>query len=213
MKKLITTSSLILVLGLSVLVQTGCTPIGAAVGVGAGVGTAAAREGGVGEAWSDTRIQAYINDAWFRYNTDMFAKLDMTVREGRVLITGNVPTQQMRLDAVRLAWQAPSVRQVINEIRVENSEGISGYTRDTWISTQLRTKLIFDREIQSINYSFDCVGGIVYLMGIARDQEELNRAINQARSIAYVKEVVSYVRLRTEPRPDEGLKSQAPTAN
>jgi osmotically-inducible protein OsmY len=207
MKKL-----LIAIMGLSLIATQGCTPIGAAVGAGATVGTAAAREGGVGQAWTDTRIQAYINDAWFRHNTDMFRKLDLTVREGRVMITGVVPDQQMRLDAVRLAWQAPYVRQVINEIRVENSEGISGYARDSWIQTQLRTKLVFDREIQSINYSFDCVSGVVYLMGVARDQEELERVIAHARGISYVKEVVSYVRLRTDTRPDESLASSAPAA-
>ncbi len=188
---------------------TGCTPLGIAVGAGATVGTAASREGGIGQTWTDTRIQAYINDAWFRHDTDMFRKLDLTVREGRVLITGQVQKPENRVDAVRLAWQAPGVRQVINEIRVENSDGISGYARDSWISTQLRTKMIFDREIQSINYSFDCVGATVYLMGVARDQEELDRVISHARGIAYVKEVVSYVRLRTETRPDESLNSQS----
>jgi osmotically-inducible protein OsmY len=203
---------MIAVLGLSLISTQACTPIGAAVGAGATVGTAASREGGVGQAWTDARIKVYINDAWFRHNTDMFRKLDLTVREGRVMITGLVPDQQMRLDAVRLAWQAPYVRQVINEIRVENSEGISGYAKDSWISTQLRTKLVFDRDIQSINYSFDCVAGVVYLMGVARDQEELNRVIGHARGISYVKEVVSYVRLRTDIRPDEGLENASPAA-
>lgn len=207
MKKII-----VAVLGFSLLATSGCTPIGAAVGAGATLGTAAAREGGIGQAWTDTRIRAYINDAWFRYNTDIFRKLDLTVREGRVLITGQVQKQEHRVDAVRLAWQAPYVRQVINEIRVENSDGISGYARDSWISTQLRTKMIFDREIQSINYSFDCVAATVYLMGVARDQEELDRVISHARGISYVKEVVSYVRMRTDVRPDESLNSQAPTA-
>lgn len=193
----------------ALLMTSACTPLGVAVGAGATAGTAASRDGGIGQTWTDTRIQAYINDAWFRHDTEIFRKLDLTVREARVLITGQVKTQQQRVDAVRLAWQAPGVRQVINEIRVEDSDGISGYARDSWISTQLRTKMIVDREIQSINYSFDCVAATVYLMGVARDQEELDRVITHAREIAYVKEVVSYVRLRTDVRPDESLNSQS----
>lgn len=207
MKKLCVT-----IVGLSLLITSACTPIGAAVGAGATVGTAAAREGGIGQAWTDTRIRAYILDAWFRHDSEMFRKLEMTVREGRVLITGQVAKQEQRVDAVRLAWQAPGVRQVINEIRVEGSDGISGFARDSWITTQLKTKMIFDRDIQSINYSFDCVGATVFLMGVARDQEELDRVINHARNISYVKEVVSYVRLRTDPRPDESLNTNAPPA-
>ncbi len=194
------------------LVTQGCTPIGAAVGAGAAVGTAASREGGVGQGWSDAKIHAYISDAWFRYNVDMFRKLNLTVREGRVLITGQVQNPQWRVDAVRFAWQAEGVRQVINEIQVENSDGISGYARDSWIETELKTKLIVDENVRSIDYNFDCVNGVVYLMGIGRDQEELDRVIAHAREISYVKEVVSYVRLRTDTRPNNAITEGAPPA-
>jgi osmotically-inducible protein OsmY len=181
---------------IALLATTACTPVGLAVGTGAAVGTAAGREGGIGQTMTDKRIHLYINDAWFKQSTDMFRKLNLNVTEGRVLITGVVQDQQTRLDAVRLAWQAPGVKQVINEIKVENSEGISGYTRDTWIGTQLRSRIMFDKYVESINYSNEVVGGVVYMMGVAQSQEELNRVINHARSIRYVKEVVSYVRLR-----------------
>ena len=192
-------------LAVSLLLSVGflnqCTPLGLAVGAGATVGRAASRDGGIGEAWTDTKINTFINDAWFKHSTQMFNKLDLNVQEGRVLIAGSVPNQQMRVDAVRLAWQAPGVRQVINEIQVKNSEGISGYARDAWINKQIRWRLVFDRNIQSINFSFDTVGGVVYLMGVGRDQEELSRVIYHARAISYVREVVSYVRLQGQARP------------
>jgi hypothetical protein len=53
--------------------------------------------------------------------------------------------------------------------------------------------------VQSINYTVETVGGTVYLMGIGQNQHELDRAINHARTTKYVKNVVSYVRLRGEP--------------
>jgi osmotically-inducible protein OsmY len=183
---------------LSAVLLSGCAPLGLAVGAGAAVGSAAAREGGIGQTVSDKRIEAYINDAWFKRSTSMFTKLNINVTEGRVLITGMVQDQQIRLDAVRLAWQAPGVKQVINEIKIQNSEGISGYTRDSWIATQLRSRMVFDKNVESINYSNEVVGGVVYLMGVAQSQQELNVVVNHARSIRYVKEVVSYVRLRDQ---------------
>lgn len=190
---------------LSLLVSTSflvqCTPLGLAVGAGATVGNAAARDGGLSEAWSDTKITTFINDAWFKHSTEMFRRLNLTVKEGRVLVTGTVPNQQFRVDAVRLAWQAPGVRQVINEIQVKDSDGISGYARDVWINKQMRWRLVFDKNIQSINFNFDTVGGVVYLMGVARDQEELSRVIYHARAISYVREVVSYVRLQGQAKP------------
>lgn len=180
-------------------ILSACTPVGLAAGAGATVGIASAQEGGVSQAGSDLRIKTEINDLWFRSNVDMFRKLNITVDQGRVLLTGVVQNPEHRVEAVRLAWQPKGVKQVINEIRVADGDGIPGYVRDTWITTQLRTKMTIDRDIQSINYSIDTVQGIVYLMGVARSREELNDVTEHARSIANVRQVVSYVKMLGEP--------------
>lgn len=172
-----------------------CTPLGLATGAGAATGIAAAREGGIKSSVKDARINAAISDKWFKYDLNTFAKLNITVNQGRVLLTGVVQDPKDRVEAVRLAWQPEGVEQVINEIRIADSEGISGYVRDTWISAQLRTKMTFDREIQSINYSVDTVQRVVYLMGVAHDKEELDRVKDLSRSVSGVKQVVSYVKM------------------
>src|SRR5690606_5857668 len=64
--------------------------------------------------------------------------------------------------------------------------------------TKLRTALTFDSEVQSVNYSIDTVEGIVYLLGVAQNQAELNRVTEVARTISDVKQVVSYVRILGE---------------
>ena len=56
-----------------------------------------------------------------------FTKLNLTVNQGRVLITGIVQNPDDRVEAVRLAWQVEGVTQVINEIRVAESDGLPGY--------------------------------------------------------------------------------------
>ena len=64
-------------------------PVGAAVGAGgATVGVAAAQERTVGSALDDVVMQTKISERWFRHNEPMFSALDLTVVEGRVLITG-----------------------------------------------------------------------------------------------------------------------------
>lgn len=183
---------LILPLGLS-----GC--VGTMVGAGATAATAAAQERGFSGAVDDTVIRTRINALWLDHNEEMFRKAGLQVHEGRALLTGTMPTQQMRLDAVRLAWQADGVREVINEMTVAKSGGVSGFATDTWISTQLKTRILFDKEISSINYSIETVAGVVYLMGIAQTQDELARVTTHARSISNVRQVVSYVRLKDDP--------------
>ena len=95
---------------------SGCA--GAVVGAGATAGVAAAEERGLDGAVDDTKIRAEINHYWFQHDVEMYRKVGLTISEGRVLLTGVVPTDAGRADAVRLAWQAAGVREVINEIAV-----------------------------------------------------------------------------------------------
>jgi osmotically-inducible protein OsmY len=207
---------MILTLLSSPFALTSCVPVIAA-GAGAAVGVAAVQEGGVSQAASDLAIQASINDLWFKYNFEMFRKLDMTVDQGRVLITGVVQDPKHRVEAVRLAWQPAGVKQVINEIKVADSEGFMGYAKDAWITTRLRALLLIDREVESLNYSVDTVQGSVYLMGYAQDQRELDRVIQKARTVENVRSVVSYVKMvgsppveRGNPSPVQQTSSPAP---
>lgn len=178
---------------LMALSLSGCAPL--IVGGVATTAVAASEERGLGGALSDKEIQIAVNDLWLRHSLDMLQRLSLTVNHGRVLITGRAANPAMRHDAVRLAWQARGVKEVINEITLDSNNGIVDSARDTWISTQLRGKLLFDRDIASVNYTVDTVNGVVYLMGVARSQIELDKVTHHARSLPYVQRVVSYVRL------------------
>jgi osmotically-inducible protein OsmY len=165
-------------------------------GAGATLGIASQQEKGIGGTISDTAIRAEINQLWFHHDVELFQRVRLSVQEGRVLLTGSVPDPDTRVDAVRLAWQADGVREVINEIAVEDTGGIGDWARDRWISTQLRSRLLFDPEIASFNYSIDTVNGVVYLMGVAQSRTELDRVTGHARNLAHVRQVVSYVRIK-----------------
>lgn len=172
-----------------------CTPVDMAVGAGAATGVAASQQRGIVTSAKDTAISFQIQELWFRTNYEMFGKLSTSVSEGRALLTGKVQDPEMRVEAVKLAWQVDGVAEVINEIEVVNTGSLADSARDFWITTQLRGHLTFDKEVRSINYSIDTVNGTVFLMGIARSQAELDRVTNHARNLAYVRRVVSYVRV------------------
>lgn len=190
---------LVLSLLASSLAINACTPLGMATGAAAGVGTAASKEGGLSGAVTDASIKGKINELWFQYNLEMFSKLSTTVNQGRVLVTGVVQNPQDRVEAIRLVWQVNGVKQVMNEIRVADSEGVPGFVKDTWITTRLRGAITFEKNIQSLNYSIDTVQGVVYLMGVAMSEAELNRVTQLARTIPNVKQVVSYVKMVGDP--------------
>jgi len=188
-------------LGSAALALGGCVSL--AVGAAATTGVAASSEKGVGGTVDDTVIRATINSAWMDINIDMWRELGLDVYEGRVLITGKVEKPEWRVEAVKAAWRAQGVKEVINEIKVSDEGGPGNYSRDAWISTQLRSRLLFDKQVMSVNYSIDTVDQVVYVMGIARDQHELDVVINYARSVSYVKNVVNYAILRDNPKQKE----------
>ena len=176
----------------------GC--VEAVVGAGAGVGVAAAQERGVKGAASDTAIRAEINHYWLQKDEKLFANCNLQIHEGRVLVTGAVKDADARAEAIQLAWKAKGVREVINEIEVTNEGGVGTYARDTAIVTELRSRLLFAKDIQSVNYSIEAVNGVVYMLGVAQNQAELDKAINIARNVNYVRRVVSHVLLKDDPR-------------
>lgn len=182
---------------LILLSLSACAP--AIVG-GAGVGVVqATSERGIGGFFTDTAIQGRINRHWFDSDADISKRLDLTVNEGRVLITGQARDQEQKLNATRLCWEVDGVKEVINEASVEGSTTISTYAKDLWITTKLRTFMLFDGDIAGRNYTIDTVKKVVYLMGYARNQQELDRVTTQASTIDGVERVVSYARVGTEP--------------
>lgn len=176
-----------------------CNSIAVGTGAGAVVVKAAAEERGIGDAVTDLTIAATVSKLWLEHDADLITSLDATITEGRVLLTGIVPTQQKRVEAVRLVWRARGVKTVINEIEVSNAGGVTNYARDSWITTQLVSRLSLDRQVRYINYTVETVNRTVYVMGIGQDKAELERVVNHARQVRYVRRVVNHARLKNSP--------------
>jgi osmotically-inducible protein OsmY len=102
----------------------------------------------------------------------------------------------MKVQAAQIASQIPGVRAVYNEIEVAPSEGAWASVKDTWISSQIRSNLVFASQVRSVNYTIETANGSVYLIGSARSQAELDRVAEAARNVPNVKRVVSYVEIR-----------------
>jgi len=175
----------------------GC-PIAIVGGLAAagGTGYAANQERGVTGTFDDLTIKTNIQNAWLQVNPLMQRDFDVTVYEGRTLLTGVSPNPEMKAQASQIAAQIPGVRAVYNEIEVAPSEGAWQNVRDTWISAQIRSNLVFNTQVRSVNYTIETVNGSVYLIGSARTQGELERVTEAARNVPYVKRVVSYIEIR-----------------
>jgi osmotically-inducible protein OsmY len=169
------------------------------------VATSAGEERGLGGVISDTEIKTKIQYEWHVHKPELVNTIDIVVRQGRVLLTGIVDKPQSQIEAVRLAWKVAGIKEIIDETTVGQGESFTDYAKDSWITTQLKSKLLVDDNVRSLNYTLQTVGGVVYLMGIAQNKQELDRVIEYARHIRGVKKVTCYVTIKSQP-----LQSSSP---
>lgn len=164
-------------------------------GVGA-VGVTAAQERTPGEALDDATVSNEIKAKLL--SVKGMGEVDVEVAGGLVLLSGRVDTPEQKFEAENLAWSSQNADDVANEIKVEPPGGLGQSANDELISARVRSRLIGSSSVQSINFNVETYDGVVYLMGVARSPEELQKAAEEASYAGGVKQVVSYIRLRDE---------------
>ena len=181
----------------------GCSPIGTAIGAAAYTADLATQERGLYQGLDDQRMWIAINGRFALYDRDVLQQVHLQVHEGRVVLTGYVQKQEHRLGAVRAAWDTVGVREVINDIKVAPSRDMGQVVEDEALARGVWTKLFFDRAVRANNYSVECIDSVVYLIGVGQDRAEIQRVIDHARDVPYVRGVENYVRLKGDPLPPE----------
>ena len=144
----------------------------------------------------DTIILAQLKNLYFSNNEIIFFNVSVDVVEGRILLTGTVNQIDQRIEATKLAWGIVGVIEVINEIQINNDESILDYADDLIMKTKINARLLLEQDVLNINYSVEVVNGIVYLIGIAQNQVELDIVITISKNTYGVQNVISYVRLK-----------------
>jgi len=125
--------------------------------------------------------------------------VDITVFEGRVMLTGTMRSEEGQRKLVENAFKAPNVVQVIDETILAKKTSFGQGLSDARIDRALKTKLLTDRGVTSGNYKIAVSNGVIYLLGVARDETELARALNLATSTDGVRRVVSHVLYKDDP--------------
>ena len=177
---------------------SGCAS--AVIGVGTAAVAASTTEKGFSTSVADTQIRAKLTDRFIKSDFSLVTAVDVSVNDGAILLTGRVRTPEEKVLATKLAWEIRGVREVINELQVTDSSSIKDIAKDLAASATLRTKLISDSSISSLNFSIDVVNGTVYLSGVAANANEMNRVVAHARDVRFTQQVVNYIILQTDKR-------------
>ena len=119
--------------------------------------------------------------------------VDIEVKEGIAVLTGNVPNQESRIEAERIAWSAQRIEQVGNEIFIKDRQSTTRNIKDGFLEKSVRARLTADKYVKARNINVETHDGNVYLLGVARNQAELERAAQIASTTKGAREVISYV--------------------
>ena len=172
------------------------------IGGAASIGLASVQERSIKDAAIDLKLEMQIQKKLFSTNSDkLFANVGISMLEQRVLLVGNVESQELRDLASTIAWGiSPKIKDVLNELTIGEKPSFVSEAKDARISLSLSGLLIGDTKISDINFSHSVSKQIIFLIGIAQDNNELDKVIHHARTVKGVKKVISHLILKNDKK-------------
>ena len=117
------------------------------------------------------------------------------VLDGRIFLTGKVDSPEEKLLLTKLAWETKGARSVRNDIKIKEEFNFKRSSKDILITSQLRTALIFNKNVKATNYQIDTYKKKIYVYGIALTSEEKDLVISEAKEILDVENVIASIML------------------
>ncbi|HLR29402.1 MAG TPA: BON domain-containing protein [Paenalcaligenes sp.] len=116
-------------------------------------------------------------------------RVNVSSYAGRVLLTGDVPSEDDRNKIVEHVSQIDKVVQVIDRLRVGEPTEMGVRSNDTWITTKALSNLINTKGVPTRTMNVTTERGVVYLQGRVT-AEEGERAAKVVSGVPGVNEVV-----------------------
>jgi len=181
---------------LNLFFLSSCSPMSAILTTTSAGAVVAESDRTIGEAVDDVTIKIKIVEKYAKSKSGIFLDIDSSVRLGTVLLTGIVKDQETRIEAVKLVWEIDGVKEVINEIEIGKNQNIKEYSQDLWISSNVKTKTLIEIGLNMMTYNFETINGKVYVMGVAKNSEEVEKIIDVIKTVKGVKEISNHIIIR-----------------
>ena len=175
-------------------ILTGCVGTSSTGVFGTGV-TIAFDPRTVGTQIDDSIMQKNLSTKLISMNTNYILSVKSKVLDGRIFITGKVDTVEEKLKITKLGWEIKGARSVKNDLQIKEKFNFQRAAKDILITSQLRTAIITNKKIKSVNYNIDTYKKKIYIYGISQDEEERSEVMNEAKQILDVEDVISSILL------------------
>ena len=144
----------------------------------------------------DFQIAMSLREDFIAIDPKLGLDISPDVFEGKVLLTGTLPNIELIQQILEKTWNTPDVNMVYNYIRIDEPPSLDVVNTDAAISGAVRTQLTFTRHISSSNYKLIMENGTMYVMGIAKNQAELERVMSVIKGTIGIDKIVNLTRFR-----------------
>jgi osmotically-inducible protein OsmY len=119
------------------------------------------------------------------------ANISVVSFNGTVLLVGQVPSQELKNEATRIATSASAsrIKTVHNELEVAGTTTLLSRSNDAWLTAKLKTLMLADPNIGGLRTKVVTENGVVYLMGLVT-QAEADQTVELVSNSSGVTKVV-----------------------
>ncbi|MBF0108224.1 MAG: BON domain-containing protein [Magnetococcales bacterium] len=182
----------------------GCAPMMAGGGLVAT--NAVAERRGPDSFIEDNWVAWKIRSAYISSDRVQAGNINVSVYNGRVLLTGTASSKDEIREAIAIARKTRGVTDVSSELAVQHATAME-LAEDIWISNQVKIKLLADQKVRGLDIHVETTKGVVFLTGMAKTVPERDRAIEISQGVKGVREVVSYIEVEGKSLPLAGQDS------
>ncbi len=147
----------------------------------------------VGTQVDDSIMQKNLSTRIVLMDKKYLLSVKTKVLDGRIFVTGKVDNPEEKLKLTKLAWETRGARSVKNDIKIKEDFNFKQSAKDVLITSQLRTAMIFNKNIKATNYQIDTYKKKIYVYGIALTSDERDLVISEAEEILDVEDVIASI--------------------
>ena len=182
----------LLIIFLFSIVLSGCASVASKGIFGTGVSVAFDPRT-VGTQVDDSIMQKNLSAKILLLDKKYLLAVKTKVLDGRIFLTGKVDNPEEKLKLTKLAWETSGARSVRNDIKIKEEFNFQQSAKDILITSQLRSAMIFNKNIKATNYQIDTYKKKIYVYGIALTSDEKDLVINEAKEILDVENVIASI--------------------
>lgn len=169
-----------------VILMTGCTTIY----------KSAVDERSVGEQYDDQKMTMAIRNKFSGDEKIKYFDISTYCYNGHVYLVGEYDTVAQKSQAVKLAREVQGVKSVTDYFLPKKEDDTCGTATDLKLLTNVKTKLIGDKDISSTQIEVKALQCNIILLGLVGSPDEIKKAISHTKSVEGVRSVKSFLKLR-----------------